>query len=405
MVRLIINGCGGKMGKVLAEAAVRSGRFVVAAGVDPAGDADAEYPVYASVSAVREAADVIIDFSVPEALEGTLAGAREKKLPVVVATTGLSETHLQLMEGAAQHIAVFQAANMSLGINLLKSLARQAASVLGSTFDIEIIEKHHRTKRDAPSGTALVLAETLKSVVEHPVEYVFGRKDANRLRRIGEIGIHAVRAGNIVGEHDVLFAGEDEVVTLQHTAYAKGLFASGALKAAEYIVRKPTGFYLMEHMIAESGTVMDLNTSDAALVSFKRIPGSIGNSHHICEVFSQAGISIDMISQTNTDEGFHSLSFSIDSKDAKTAGKVLKELQEQENTLSGTLFTDLCKLTVDGIGMETQSGAALTVFGILDALQVESKAVSTAEKQISLLIGSDHREPVINQLKEHYNLP
>jgi 4-hydroxy-tetrahydrodipicolinate reductase len=293
---------------------------------------------------------------------------------------------------------------MSLGINLLKVLVRQAASVLGKAFDIEIIEKHHRTKRDSPSGTALALADVLKASIDRPTEYIYGRHEKNKLREDSEIGIHAVRGGNIVGEHDVIFAGRDERLNLSHAAYSKALFAIGALQSAEYVSRKGPGFYHMEDVIAEKSTITNLYTSEEALVNFKRIPAALGTSHNIFKAFSSAGINIDMISQTATDEGFHSLSFTIDSADAGKASGLLEDLKKEDGRLEGALFGNLSKITVEGIGMETQSGVATAVFGILDELEVESRSVTTSETKISLIVDSAARERVVRKVRERYNL-
>ncbi len=252
MTRIVVNGCNGKMGRVLTDAVEASADFEMVAGIDPVDGGAHRFPVYRSLQKMREEVDVVIDFSILEGVEPLLVEAEKRKLPVVIATTGLEEEHFTLIKKVSRSIAVFQAANMSLGVNLMKVLIKQAASVLGGSFDIEIVEKHHRLKRDAPSGTALALADTLKSALQHPVDYVFGRKEKNHLRTDDEIGIHAVRGGTIVGEHDVIFAGRDEVLTLRHTAYSKGLFATGALQAAAFISRKKPGFYQMEDMIGES---------------------------------------------------------------------------------------------------------------------------------------------------------
>lgn len=406
MVRTIINGCNGKMGRTLIETIASNDDFQVVAGVDPFGEAPAEwsFSTYTSLDRVKEAADVVIDFSRPEGLEGLLQAAREKKLAVVIATTGLGEEHFTLIKKYAQDIPILQAANMSLGINLLKVLVRQAASVLGKAFDIEIIEKHHRTKRDSPSGTALALADVLKASIDRPTEYIYGRHEKNKLREDSEIGIHAIRGGNIVGEHDVIFAGRDERLNLSHAAYSKALFAIGALQSAEYVTRKGPGFYHMEDVIAEKSTITNLYTGEEALVNFKRIPAALGTSHNIFKAFSGAGINIDMISQTVTDEGFHSLSFTIDSADAGKASGLLEELKKGDGRLEGALFGDLSKITVEGIGMETQSGVATAIFGILDELEVESRSVTTSETKISLIVDSAARERVVQKVKERYNL-
>ena len=254
MIKIIIHGCNGKMGRTLAATIEANEKFVVAAGVDAAVDAkdDWNFPVYSSLAEVQEAADVVIDFSRAEGLDAMIDAAVEKGLAVVVATTGLSEAQYAHLREAAARVPIFQAANMSLGVNLLKNLVKQAASLLGDAFDIEVVEKHHNTKRDAPSGTALALADALNEARGGSMEYINGRDDKNRLRDKGEIGIHALRGGNIVGEHDVIFAGQDERLTISHAAYSKALFTVGALKAAGYIAGKEPGYYHMEEMIAES---------------------------------------------------------------------------------------------------------------------------------------------------------
>lgn len=413
MTRTIVHGCNGKMGRVLAATIARTDDIQVVAGVDAAVDAAGDaggaedergFPVYSSLAEVKETADVVIDFTMPQALPGLLETAKARKLAAVIATTGLGEAEYALLEEAAAVIPVFQAANMSLGVNLLRELIKQAAAVLGPAFDIEIVEKHHNTKRDAPSGTALALADTLKASLDRHVEYVFGRKEKDKLREKAEIGIHAVRGGNIVGEHDVIFAGQDERLTIAHAAYSKALFSVGAVQAACFVHGRAPGYYHMEDMIAESSTVTNLYTREEALVSFKRIPARLGTSHNIFSAFSDEGINIDMISQTVTDEGFHSLSFSIDNGDRAAAEKVLEELKAANGELDGSLFTGLCKITVEGIGMETQSGVASAVFGILDEMDVESKAVTTSETKISLIIETAKRDKVIQLVKSRYDL-
>lgn len=254
MTKTIIHGCNGKMGRTLVTSIEGNPEFEVVAGVDAAVEAksDWRFPVYAALADVPEAADVVIDFSTADAVDAMLEAAKTKGVAVVVATTGLSESQMNQLRETAKSVPIFQAANMSLGVNLLKALISQAAAVLGSAFDIEIVEKHHNTKRDAPSGTALALADSLKAACEQPMEYVHGREEKNKLREKNEIGIHAVRGGNIVGEHDVIFAGQDERLTIAHAAYSKALFATGALKAAAYIAGKRPGLYSMEGMIAET---------------------------------------------------------------------------------------------------------------------------------------------------------
>ena len=250
MIKIIIHGCNGHMGRVVARAALEAPDFEVVAGVDPAeAEGEKPFPVYRNLESCGEKADVVIDFSHAEALPSLLKGAVQKGLPLVIATTGFSKEEKKLIEAKSAAIPIFQASNMSLGINLISELIRKAALVLGSAFDIEIIEKHHNLKKDAPSGTALSLADSINNALPNPKKQVFGRHTRTERRLPEEIGIHAVRGGTIVGEHTVLFAGKDEVVEIKHAAYSKQVFAAGALKAARFIKDKPAGFYTMKELI------------------------------------------------------------------------------------------------------------------------------------------------------------
>ena len=251
MIRILIHGCGGKMGQVLAETAKASTDIEIVAGIDPMAKGQAfAFPVYAAFDACNVRPDVIIDFSVHTALKDLLEGALILNCPLVIATTGHSEEDKALIQTHAQRIPIFQAANMSLGINLMSELIQKAASVLGERFDIEIIEKHHNLKVDAPSGTAYALAEAVNRVFSNAKSFVFGRHTRTERRKSAEIGIHAVRGGTITGEHQVLFAGTDETLEIKHTAHSKQIFAAGALQAARYMAGKSPGFYTMKEMIA-----------------------------------------------------------------------------------------------------------------------------------------------------------
>lgn len=217
-------------------------------GVDLRAAENASVPVYASFNDVKEPVDAIIDFSSPAALKQEMQWAVERNCPVVSAVTGYSENDIKLINECAKKIAVFRTANFSIGINLLLKLARKAAEILGEDFDAEIIEKHHNKKADAPSGTALMLADAVNEAYGGGKEYLYGRR-GNAVRRKNEIGIHAVRGGNIVGEHEILFAGTDETVTLSHSAASRSVFAKGAVKAALWLAGKPAGLYGMDDML------------------------------------------------------------------------------------------------------------------------------------------------------------
>lgn len=251
MINALICGICGKMGENLVNLLENDGEMTVVCGVDVrTNDAPNSGlpPIYPTFNGVKEKIDVIIDFSSPAVLKDELLWAEKAGCPVVLATTGYSEADLLLIEAAAKKIAVFKTGNFSLGINLLVKLVKKAAQTLGEGFDIEIIEKHHNQKVDAPSGTALMLADSVNEAYSGGKEYLYGRSGAVG-KRGKEIGLHAVRGGTIVGEHEVMFAGDDEIITLTHSARSKRVFAVGAIRAAKWLIGKPAGKYDMNDVL------------------------------------------------------------------------------------------------------------------------------------------------------------
>lgn len=252
-IRAIINGCNGRMGQVITQICKEDAGITLVAGVDVCDSGKNDYPVFANISSCDVPADVIIDFSNVKAVDDLLVYAAEKKLPVVLCTTGLSEEQLAHMKQTAEQTAVLKSANMSLGINMLMQLLREAAATLAPAgFDIEIVEKHHNQKLDAPSGTALALADAVNDVFDGAYAYKYDRSGERQKREKREIGISAVRGGSIVGQHEVIFAGLDEVVTFEHTAYSRNVFAKGAVEAAKFLAGKPAGLYDMQDVIASA---------------------------------------------------------------------------------------------------------------------------------------------------------
>ena len=249
MTRVILHGCSGRMGHIITDICAGDPGMEIVAGVDAFGDAYAGYPVFRTLAECPEA-DVIIDFSNAAAIDGLLGYCAQKKLPVVVCTTGLSEEQNGLLKSTSEVTAVLKSANMSLGINLLEALLAQAAPKLAAAgFDIEIVEKHHNKKVDAPSGTALALADACNGALSEPYEYVYDRSSRREKRPVKEIGISAVRGGSIVGDHDVIFAGQDEVITFSHRAYSRAVFGKGAVEAARFLAGKEAGFYTMSDVL------------------------------------------------------------------------------------------------------------------------------------------------------------
>ena len=251
MLRIAVCGINGKMGQVLAGVIKKDENTELSFGVDVVADAyDNNVPVYSDIlQAGGNDADVIIDFSRPSALKDNLEYAVKNKKPIVICTTGYSEEEKQMINDAAKKTAVFFSANMSLGVNLQMKLLMSACALYGGKADIEIIEKHHNKKADAPSGTALMLADAINEACGGIYTYKYGRAPGEGKRKPNEIGIHAVRGGSIVGEHDVMFITDSEIVTISHQAQSKEVFADGAVAAAKYIAKKPAGFYNMSTML------------------------------------------------------------------------------------------------------------------------------------------------------------
>ena len=245
-----MHGCNGAMGQVISAIIEESESAVMAAGVDFKDDGHNPYPVFKNLEDCNVDVDVIIDFSSSKATDRLLSYVAEKQIPLVLCTTGLSEEQLKKVEETSQKTAILRSANMSLGVNILLKLVNTAAKVLADAdFDIDIIEKHHRLKVDAPSGTALALADAVNEALHNEYEYVYDRSQRRIKRPKKEIGISAVRGGTIVGQHDVIFAGQDEVIEFHHTAYSKAIFGKGAVSAAIYLAGKPAGMYDMSDVI------------------------------------------------------------------------------------------------------------------------------------------------------------
>ncbi len=248
MIKAILVGACGKMGINVTARAKEDNEIKIVAGIDKY-NCGMQYPVFPTFKDINTDADVIIDFSNPLLLDDLLAFATEKKIPIVIATTGYTDAQIEKIKETSKIVPIFFTFNMSVGVNLLCSLAKKAASILGDGFDIEIVEKHHNQKLDAPSGTAIMLANSINTVFDDKLTYEYDRHSKRAKRPKNEIGIHSVRGGTIVGEHDVIFAGCDEVITLSHAAHSKQVFATGAIKAAKFLVTKSCGIYDMNDIM------------------------------------------------------------------------------------------------------------------------------------------------------------
>ncbi|MBE5739613.1 MAG: 4-hydroxy-tetrahydrodipicolinate reductase [Clostridiales bacterium] len=249
-IRVILCGACGKMGGNVLSLLENDSEAMAVCGVDLLPK-EIGIPVYKSFAEITEKADVIIDFSSPVGLQERLDYAKQNKLGIVLASTGFTADDLKLVEAYSKDVAIFKTANLSLGVNLMQALIKTAAEVLGDAYDVEIVERHHNLKKDAPSGTALMLADTINEAFDNQKRIVNGREGIVGAREKSEIGMHAVRGGTIVGEHEVMFAGEDEIITITHSARSKRVFAVGAIRAAKFLPKKVAGMYEMKHLLAE----------------------------------------------------------------------------------------------------------------------------------------------------------
>lgn len=252
MLKIMLRGCNGRMGRAISAICQGRSDAVIAAGVDVNPGKHFEYPVYADPMEFGGKTDVLVDFSRPEGVEGLLGYCVQRALPLVLSTTGFDAEAQAKIEAASLAVPIFQSGNMSLGVNLLIDLVRRAASVLGEDYNIEIIERHHNQKLDAPSGTAYMLYDAISEALPYDPEPVYDRHERRTARPSREIGLHAVRGGTIVGEHEVVLAGRDETITLSHSAISREVFAAGALRAARFLAPKPPGLYNMKDLVGEN---------------------------------------------------------------------------------------------------------------------------------------------------------
>ena len=250
MIDILIQGIQGRMGRVLCDLIAQRQDCRVVGGIDRTA-VDGPVPVVTSFADLKVKADVLIDFSSPEATRAAIAYCKEAKLPCVICTTGLTEEDTAALRQLSETVPVFKSANMSMGINLLAELAQRAAKLLGLDYDIEIIEKHHHNKVDAPSGTALMLADAICDASDEEYHYVYDRHAVRQMRDPHEIGMHSIRGGSIVGEHEVLFCGPDEVITLSHSAASRSVFANGAINAAVFLADQKPGMYTMHELLED----------------------------------------------------------------------------------------------------------------------------------------------------------
>lgn len=399
MLKIILSGCMGKMGRVVIDQTTKSDEFTVVAGVDvmAAKASGYDFPVYSDIEKCKEDADVIIDFSRPEALPQLLRYGQKKHIPMVLCSTGYNANDVSSIEYASENVAIMRSANMSVGVNLLMELSKSATNILHNNFDIEIEERHHNQKVDAPSGTAMMLADAINQAAGGDLQYVYDRHENRSARAKRELGMHALRGGTITGEHTVVFAGSDEVIELTHKAYSRNIFAHGALRAAKFIVTLPCGLYNMGSLLTQQNIITNAYSSESdAIISISNIK----NAKLISEIFKalkENDIMVDIITQTVPVNGIYTLSFSVSKPLVEKSVKLIDALISDETV---EVLDHVAKVTIEGSGMEHHAGVSGDIFGSLQEKDIPVLLITTSETKITCCIPKEYKDQALAALKE-----
>ena len=407
MVNIVINGLCGHMGQTIAGMALqRPNEFNLLGGVDKSELKEVlGVPVFSSIQDIPAETDVVIDLSVPQALEGILTYCSANGKGIVIGTTGLGDAQLKLIQRMADKTSIFHSGNMSLGVNLQIELIKEAAATLGDHFDVEIIEKHHNLKIDAPSGTALMLANALSSQYPSEREYVYGRHNKNQRRKPNEIGIHAVRGGTLVGEHSVEFIGKDEVIEVTHRAFSKQVFATGALRAAQYISTKAPGLYNMHDIVTERDVLSHIYTEEEqAIITLSNLPHEAGVLSSVFQLIADNHVFVDMISTSAPGGTAGYVSFSLKRTDLAAAVNALKPLRMKYMGMDMHTRDNITKLTVEGAGMALRHGVAAQVFDVLSKAGVCVEFVTTSETKIACCISDSEVPAAVTSIAAYFEL-
>ena len=402
MIRVIICGFAGKMGQAVFSAiSSRQNEFTAVAGVDPfAGDMKSSVPVYKSIFDVKEEADCIIDFSRPESIHSVLPYCKEHGCFAVIGTTALTDDDKAFMDSYALNVPIFRSGNMSLGVNMQLQLVKKCAQTFGLSFEPEIVEKHHHLKVDAPSGTALMLADAISSQYPEKVKYTYGRYTRTERRKNAELGIHSVRGGTIVGEHECYFIGTDEVLEINHRAYSKQIFAQGALRAALFMADKQPGLYSMQDIVLENDVLSNLYATDGqALIVVKGLTGRDAVKK-VFSALSEVGIFVDMISMSR----FGEVSFTVPANRLYAATAQVEKLSSDMPDLRVYDTDDITKITVEGIGMEFRHGAAAQIFECMADAKVDILMITTSETKVAMAVESQSAETALRALADNLDL-
>ena len=405
MVRIIVNGALGQMGREIIAQAEHDASITVVAGLDPSASEAAasglRFPLINDVAALQEKADVLVDFSHPSALPGLLHHCTKTHTALVLGTTGFSAADKRLIEDTARLIPIFQSPNMSYGVAVLGDLTRQATKALGSRFDVEIVETHHRRKVDSPSGTALMLADAVITTSADPMTVVLDRSDRHEPRQPGEIGVVARRGGTVAGAHTVGFYGDDEIIELSHVALSRRIMAGGALRAAIYVAGKGPGLYSMTQLLAEQSLVTHIGLErDVAVLSLEAVSADPAD---VAALFAALrGINVDMISATTPHGNGLDLAFSVPQADLAAAVRALAD--GGSTVLKPHITEHLTKLTVEGEGMAASPGVTARVFACLAACGVSPCQVTTSETKITMAVEAAQAPSIVEAVRAEFGL-
>jgi len=404
MVRIVVNGALGHMGReVLARAAHEPGLTVVA-GIDPTANEAAasglKYPLLTSVGMLHEPADVLVDFSHPAALASLLEYATREHVALVLGTTGFGASDRRRIDDASRLVPIFCSPNMSYGVAVVADLARQAAKALGASFDAEIVETHHRRKIDAPSGTALMLADVVAATSPDAVAVTLDRSPRHEPRSAREIGVVARRGGTVAGEHTVGFFGDDEVIEITHRAQSRRIMAAGALRAAAYIAGKAPGLYAMGQLLAEQSLVTHIGVErDVAVLSLGDVPAAPSTVAALFATLNR--INVDMISATTPSNGRLDLAFSVPQADLVAT---VQALAGDADLPAPRVTEHLAKLTVEGEGMALTPGVSARVFRCLADCGVSPCQVTTSETKITMAVDVAHAQHIVDAVRAEFGL-
>lgn len=397
--RVLIIGVNGAMGQHLAQVFTEAPDFQVAAGIDlfPSARENA-FPVYENPTDCKEEIDLLIDFSKPGALDANLNYARSHQLPIIIATTGYSDTQKQLIAAAAKDIPVFFTANMSLGVNLQLQLCQQAAKFFGDLADIEIIEKHHNRKVDAPSGTALLLADGMNDAMGNIYHYQCERHGSDCKRKPGEIGIHAVRGGNIAGDHEVSFITNEEILTVSHHAETRKVFAIGALRAARFLIGRKAGLYSMLDVLAEHDAVKKATIEpDVSVITVKNASCTISYLSRLTASLAREGIKADLINQSAASQGRVNLSFSIKSGNLLAAEKCICEAAPDADYM---IQRGLCKYTIFSPEPTIFNEQLARFLALMAGSYIDILLLSMLDNQLTFFTEGEYQQQVTAFIKQ-----